>query len=136
VRPDERSLALLVQKALGRHAGGGAGFAEQKPGLSVADGGLECVLADLRGARCYVLEEGAADLRDLAPTGGDVAFFIGDHLGFDAATRATLASSGAESVGIGPVSLHSDDVVTIVSNELDRRLTAAASVPEPSPDRG
>jgi tRNA (pseudouridine54-N1)-methyltransferase len=121
VRPDERSLALLVQKALGRHAGGSAGFTEQKPGLSVADGGLDCVLADLREARCYVLEEGAADLRGAVPSSGDVAFFIGDHLGFDPDARATLASYGAEPVGIGPVSLHSDDVVAVVSNELDRR---------------
>lgn len=120
VRPDERSLALLVQKALGRHVGGSAGFVEQKPGLAVADGGLDCVLADLREARCYVLEERAADLRDLRPVSGDLAFFIGDHLGFDEAARATLASYGAEPVSIGPLSLHSDDVVTVVSNELDR----------------
>ena len=122
VRPDERSLALLVQKALGRHVGGAAGFVEQKPGLAVADGGLECVLADLRGARAYVLEEGARDLRQASLEGEDLAFFIGDHLGFDEAARSTLAQCGAEPVSVGPLSLHSDDVVTLVSNELDRRL--------------
>jgi tRNA (pseudouridine54-N1)-methyltransferase len=136
VRPDERSLAMLVQKALGRHVGGAAGFVEQKPGLAVADGGIECVLADLREARCYVLEERAADLREASLGGDDLAFFIGDHLGFDEATRATLASLGAEPVGIGPVSLHSDDVVAVVSNELDRRPTATPSGRDPSPGPG
>lgn len=134
VRPDERSLALLVRKALERHAGG-AGFVEQKPGLSVADGGLERVLADLGGACAYVLEEGAPDVRASSLGGDDLAFFIGDHLGFDETVRSELARLGALPVSVGPLSLHSDDVVTIVSNELDRRLTRGLSVPDPSPGR-
>jgi tRNA pseudouridine-54 N-methylase len=28
---------------------------------------------------------------------------------------------GAESVSVGPISLHSDDVIAVISNELDRR---------------
>ncbi|MDQ2643138.1 MAG: tRNA (pseudouridine(54)-N(1))-methyltransferase TrmY [Myxococcota bacterium] len=121
VRPDERSLALLVQKALGRHAAGAPRFIQQKPGLSVAEGGLERVLEDLGPARAYVLEEGAADIRGASLEGDDLAFFIGDHLGFDEATRAALARIGAEPISVGPLSLHSDDVVSLVSNELDRR---------------
>ena len=124
VRPDERSLALLVQKALRRHAGAVATFVEQKPGLSVAEGGLECALADLRGARVYVLEQGATDVRAADFAADDLAFCIGDHLWFDAATRAALAAIGAQPLSVGPLSLHSDDVVTLVTNELDRRSDA------------
>jgi len=121
VRPDERPLATLVQKALARHAGG-AGFAEQKPGLAVADGGLDWLLSsELSPARLYVLEEDAPDLRAAALEGADLAFFIGDHLGVDPSARAALSARAAEPVSVGPLSLHSDDVVTLLHNELDRR---------------
>jgi tRNA (pseudouridine54-N1)-methyltransferase len=121
VRPDERSLAVLVQKLLQRHVGEGTTFVEQKAGLAVADGGVECVLSDLRGARVYVLEQAGRDVRDVVLDGEDLAFFIGDHVGFDVATRDALTAVGAEPVSVGPLSLHSDDVVTLVTNELDRR---------------
>jgi tRNA pseudouridine-54 N-methylase len=58
------------------------------------------------------------------------AFFLGDHLGFDEATRARLA--GEETVGVGPVSLQADDVITLVANELDRR-EARLRAPDASP---
>lgn len=121
VRPDERSLALLVQKALLRHAGGSTTFIEQKPGLAVADGELELVLSELGGARRYLLELGAPDARDAVLEPDDAAFFIGDHSGFAETTRAALIACGAEPLGVGPLGLHSDDVVTLVLNELDRR---------------
>ena len=50
---------------------------------------------------------------------------MGDHLGFDEATRARLAGLGAAAVGVGPVSVHADDAIVIVSNELDRREAGA-----------
>jgi tRNA pseudouridine-54 N-methylase len=48
---------------------------------------------------------------------------FGDHAGFDPASRALLAALGAVAVGLGPVSVHADDAVTLVVNELDRRMT-------------
>jgi tRNA (pseudouridine54-N1)-methyltransferase len=123
IRPDERSLATLARKVLASQADEpGAGFVEVKPGISLASGGLADVLADVGAATPYVLEEGAPDLRDDPGLGqGDAVFFVGDHLGFSAATRARLAAIGARPVGVGPVSLHAEDVITIVTNELDRR---------------
>lgn len=121
IRPDERALALLVKRALAAEPPlAGRGFLEVKPGLAVANGGLDCAVADLGGATPYVLEERAPDLRAAGIRGGDTAFFIGDQLGFAPATRAALADIGACPVSVGPVSLHSDDVVVLISNELDR----------------
>lgn len=125
LRPDERSLAVLAQKALAAPAEG-SGFVAVRPGVAIAEGGLDAVLADFNErepAALYVLEEGAPDLRDAAldaPAPRDVAFFLGDHVGFDEATRAALAALGATPVSVGPVSVHADDVVTLVTNELDR----------------
>ena len=126
LRPDERSLAVLVQKALAaplEAISKREGFAFVRPGVAIAEGGLDAVLADLGAASLHVLEEGAPDLRGVTFTGGDQAFFLGDHLGFDETTRARLAALGALPVGVGPVSVHADDAVVLVVNELDRRAT-------------
>jgi tRNA (pseudouridine54-N1)-methyltransferase len=130
LRPDERSLAVLVKKALGADGVdevSGAqtrrdGFAAVRPGIAVANGGLAAVLADVGASRLYVLEEGAPDVRAETEVGGaDEAFFVGDHLGFDEPTRAALAAAGARPIGVGPVGVHAEDAVAILSNELDRR---------------
>jgi len=120
LRPDERSLATMVQKVLAMPASGAA-FTEVRPGISLADGGLDAVLADARETRRYMLEEGAPDLRAQALDGDDIAVFVGDHLGFDEATRARLSALGATPIGVGPISVHADDAIAIVCNELDRR---------------
>lgn len=122
LRPDERALAVLARKVLASVADEGPGFVEVKPGVDVARGGLERVLSDLSRETLYVLEEGAPDLRDVTDLArGDQAFFLGDPAGFDASSRDRLKAAGARAVSVGPVSLHAEDVVTIVSNELDRR---------------
>lgn len=126
IRPDERPLATLLKKTLARVDREDPAFAEVKPGIAVACAGLEAVFGDLAGATPFVLEEGAPDVRSIGPElAGDAAFFIGDHLGFDASTRERLAAIGARPIGVGPVSLHSDDVVTLLSNEIDRRRPLA-----------
>jgi tRNA (pseudouridine54-N1)-methyltransferase len=130
IRPDERSLAVLAKKTLASRADEGAGsFVEVRPGIAMASGGLERVVVDLGAATPYVLEKGAQDLR-VAPGLGDadVAFFLGDHLGFDATTRAQLAAIGARPLGVGPVAVQAEDAITIVSNELDRREGAKAAI--------
>lgn len=128
IRPDERMLAILVQKALARSSPDAEPgvFVEIRPGLAVARGGVEAVLAD-RGkddpkpSATYVLEEDARDLRDGPLASDDVVVFVGDQHGFDEATRARLAAAGAVAIGVGPISVHADDAITIVCNEMDRR---------------
>ncbi len=122
LRPDERALATLAQKALaGAPADSPAGaFVDVRPGVAVARGGVEAAIADTRGAT-YLLEEGAPDLREAAIGPGDVVVFVGDHRGLDDETRALIVATGARSLGVGPLSVHADDAVAIVGNELDRR---------------
>ena len=136
MRPDERALALLVQKALGRAAdfapdAEAGAFTPIRPGLALAAGGIEAVIADLgSSARAsYVLEEDARDLRDGVLACEDVVVFVGDNHGFDEATRARLDALGATPIGVGPISLHADDAITIVCNEMDRRRAAQSVSP-------
>ncbi len=130
IRPDERMLAITVQKALARSATDAEPnvFVEIRPGLAVARGGVEAVLADLGSdsLAIYVLEEDSRDLRDGPLATDDVVVFVGDNHGFDEPTRARLTAAGAVAIGVGPLSLHADDAITIVCNEMDRRSAAAA----------
>jgi tRNA (pseudouridine54-N1)-methyltransferase len=121
LRPDERSLAHLVKKALSVTPATTAEFVEVKPGVSVIDGDLDAVLADAPGATAYLLSEEGTDLRDDPLEAADCLFFLGDHIGLDARTRTRLEALPSRVVSVGPVSLHTDDVVTLVTNELDRR---------------
>jgi tRNA (pseudouridine54-N1)-methyltransferase len=124
LRPDERSLAHLVKKALSAPVPPGERFAEVKPGVCVAEGDLEAVLADAPDATPYHLAEEGADIRAEPLEMPDALYFLGDHLGLDAATRARLDSLPCRTLSVGPVSLHTDDVVTLITNELDRRSAA------------
>jgi len=123
LRPDERNLAVLAKKVLASHADDDRpGYVEVKPGIAVARGGLGVVLGDLGGATPYVLEEQGTDVREVSDlAAGDTVFFLGDPGGFDPASRASLEAIGARSIRVGPVSLHAEDVVVLVNNELDRR---------------
>jgi tRNA (pseudouridine54-N1)-methyltransferase len=134
LRPDERSLAVLLQKVLASRADeGSSGFAPVRPGIAVAQGELEPVLADAVGAPVLVLDEAAPDIRALPDAvllhegEAGALFVLGDHLGIPAAMERRLAATGAVRVGIGPVPIHADDVVAVVTNELDRRKAAGSS---------
>jgi tRNA (pseudouridine54-N1)-methyltransferase len=129
LRPDERALAVLMRKVLASDADEAAAgeFVEVKPGISLARGDIKLVLkeAQKRSANVFVLEEDAeVDLRDL-PNGDltrDTMFILGDHTGFSKDCKRMLDDHPKmRSVRLGPVSIHSDDAVAVVMNELDRR---------------
>jgi len=125
LRPDERSLATLVKKTLGAVAAPTENFVEVRPGLELRAGDVPEILAEVGATPCFVLHEGGRDVRHQTFAEDDAWFFIGDHLGFDAPSLALLEQHGCQRVSVGPLSLHSDDVVALVTNELDRRFAAA-----------
>lgn len=122
IRPDERALGGMVKKTLATHDDEDReGFVLVKPGVAVARGGIDAVLADTAGAAIYVLDEGATDIRTAEIPAGDVVFVAGDHIGLSPEIREQLIAAGARTVSLGPVSVHADDAVAIAMNELDRR---------------
>ena len=128
LRPDERSLATLVKKTLSAVETPSRSFVEVRPGLELRQGDLSELLDELGDAPCFVLHEGGADIRAQSFASDDAWFFIGDHVGFDVVSLALLERRGCQRLSVGPLSLHSDDVVTLVSNELDRRFGLASDV--------
>jgi tRNA (pseudouridine54-N1)-methyltransferase len=131
LRPDERSLAVLLKKVLATTVDDmAAGFAPARPGIAVARvvDPMDLILADAPGARLFVLDERGDDIRDVLLDVGrakqadqDELFVIGDHLGLPDAIVRRLHEAGARRVQVGPTSIHADDVVAVVTNELDRR---------------
>jgi tRNA (pseudouridine54-N1)-methyltransferase len=124
IRPDERALATLLQKTLASTADdAGPGFHPHKDGIALARGGIDIVLADAANARLFLLEESGLEMRHHTTLDGegDRLFVIGDHLGIDEVTQSALLARGAQRLSVGPVSLHAEDVVTLVTNEMDRR---------------
>jgi tRNA (pseudouridine54-N1)-methyltransferase len=117
LRPDERALAVLARKVLANDVES-TSFVEVKPGIALARGGLDVVLAEAPRDVFVLDEQATVDIRD-APLPRDVTFVVGDHLGFSEESRSVLA--GVPTVALGPTSLHAEDTVAIVSNELDRR---------------
>jgi tRNA (pseudouridine54-N1)-methyltransferase len=128
LRPDERALAVLVQKVLTAAAASGedaAVFTEVKPGISVVSRGFPAVLEDVAGTRLYVLREDAPDARDHHELGElESTFFLGDDRGFGEGVLEALLRAGAVPLGLGPVSMHAEDAVAVLTNELDRRGAA------------
>ncbi len=121
LRPDERSLAILLQKSLASHADDAApGFVEVRPGVSISRGTAAALLSTFVGRPLYVLSEGAPDVRD-ARLAAEPVIVLGDHTGFDEETLADLRARDTISCSLGPVSLHTDDAVCVMNNELDRR---------------
>jgi tRNA (pseudouridine54-N1)-methyltransferase len=116
LRPDERSLAVLAQKALAAPRSGG-GFTGVRPGVAVADGGLAEVLGDVGALPRFVLDERGEDVRGVALPRGGAVYFLGDHLGMSDAVQNSL---GAKGICVGPVSVHAEDAVAVLCNELDR----------------
>jgi tRNA pseudouridine-54 N-methylase len=74
-----------------------------------------------------VLEENGVDVRGEPLAQPDVVVFVGDNHGFEEGARTRITELGAKPIGVGPISLHADDAITIVCNELDRRTGRAAA---------
>jgi|SRR5581483_1279213 len=116
--PDERSSALLLEKALGAGTTGPV-WAASTPGVSVAVLPFDELLDAIPGP-LVVLDEKGQDVAT-APIPKDATFVLGDHLGFTPEEDASLSKRGALRVSLGPVSLQADQCITVLHNHLDRR---------------
>lgn len=124
LRPDERSLATTLKKALAVPSDAPE-LVPARPGIDVARGAIELLGPELVGSKLYLLELGAPDLRDARLDATDVAFVLGDHLGLTEEVRAYFLQLGAEPISVGPTELYTEDVIAVVHNELDRRASPA-----------
>jgi len=136
LNPDERSSGSLIKKALELKAR--IRWKESTPGVWVRQGDLEDLLTELNldagednegsvdedtGNKLYYLHEDGTDIRNkMEGTLPQRAIFIlGDHVGMTPDEERKIMDAGAQSINVGPLSLHADHCIIVVNNELDRK---------------
>jgi tRNA (pseudouridine54-N1)-methyltransferase len=112
--PDERSAAALIKKVIDVPCG--SEFREGAEGVSIRKGGLERLAQDMPLA---VLDETGEDIRKAPVLPG--AFLLSDHQNFTDAENELVRDCPRYSVG--PKCLHADHTITVLHNELDRRMS-------------
>ncbi len=136
LNPDERSSGSLIKKALELKAR--IRWKESTPGVWVRQGDLEDLLIELninagednegsvdKGTdnKLYYLLEDGADIRDKmeGTLPQRATFILGDHVGMTPDEEQKIMDAGAQSINVGPLSLHADHCIIVVNNELDRK---------------
>ncbi|MCK4937418.1 MAG: tRNA (pseudouridine(54)-N(1))-methyltransferase TrmY [Methanosarcinales archaeon] len=133
LNPDERSSGSLIKKALELKAR--IRWKESTPGVWVRQGNLEDLLAELNsdegvgesvdedtGNKLYYLHENGTDIRNKMEVTlpQRATFILGDHVGMTSDEEQKIMDAGAQSINVGPLSLHADHCIILVNNELDR----------------
>ena len=116
VNPDERTTAALFSKALQSES---IVESMSTSGLYASGLGFQQVLTLVRGPFVMLKEDGE-DIRDHAIP-RDPVFVLSDHLDFTEDEEKALLALDPIVLSVGPRSLHSNQCIAIVNNELDRR---------------
>ncbi|MCJ7607106.1 MAG: tRNA (pseudouridine(54)-N(1))-methyltransferase TrmY [Thermoplasmata archaeon] len=119
LNPDERSTAALIRNALLQK---GEGERKCSPGIYVSERSYQDVLSNIsKESRMHYLKEDGEDIRDCS-YGEDSTFVLGDDRDLTPVEEAILMEYEPTKISLGPISYHADHCITIVNNELDRRI--------------
>ncbi len=116
LNPDERSTAALILKAL---ASPSIAESRSTPGVYVSGSGFSQILNSLQGTIVLLKEDGTDIRKQALPEGA--SFVLSDHLDINEDKEKALMALNPIVAGLGPKSLHSDQCIVLVHNELDRR---------------
>lgn len=119
LNPDERSTAARIRDALeAREEAIGRIPATVSPGVSIQQGDVESVLADLSDVTLVGLHTEGHPVVDLEPP-DDVALVLSDHREFTDRESELLETNADAMVSLGPRALHADQAITVAHNYLD-----------------
>jgi tRNA (pseudouridine54-N1)-methyltransferase len=113
LNPDERSTAALIRNALLKYREGKE--VQSSPGVFVWRAGLEDIL---RNENVYYLKENGTPLNQLNFS-GDAMFVLGDHKDLTPEEEQVVRKYARAAVSVSPISLYSEQCITIVHNYLD-----------------
>lgn len=120
LNPDERSTAALVRNALIQKV---SVEERSSPGIYISNRKYADVLTSIpQGEQIVYLKESGKDVREF-DFKEDVTFVLGDDQDLTGEEEEALLAYGPEVISLGPRSYHADHCITIVNNELDRRLS-------------
>jgi tRNA (pseudouridine54-N1)-methyltransferase len=101
-----------------------AGEERATPGFYVSNRSYRDVLSLVpKGDQIVYLKENGTDIREFNFE-KDVTFVLGDDQDLTPDEEESLLRYSPRVVSLGPVSYHADHCITVVNNELDRRLLA------------
>ena len=118
---DERSIALMIQQALG--VGKGLGLRQERPvigGVTIAKTAFEHLVQDRSPDQLFYLSKKGADIRE-AEFPESPTFVFSDYLSMPKKSGRYLARLGATPISLGPRMLFASQCIVLVHNELDRR---------------
>ncbi|MDD4222166.1 MAG: tRNA (pseudouridine(54)-N(1))-methyltransferase TrmY, partial [Candidatus Methanomethylophilus sp.] len=120
LNPDERSTASLIRNALLKKIPPG-GEANSSPGVYVSRRSFADVLTELapKGSFVYLKEDGT-DCRQFTFPENPI-FVLGDNHDLTAEEEGLLLTHDPARINVGPLSLHADQCLILVQNELDRQ---------------
>lgn len=126
LNPDERACAALMRKNLSFELSGSTGTSiRTSPGIYQTRGDLEYLLSVIRGT-IALLDEGGSDLfledniNELASEDKRIFFILSDDQDLREDEREALERSCMMKISVGPLSLHTNQAITIVHNAIDR----------------
>lgn len=122
VTPDERNVALWIQKVLKkrREARGSKEWLEVKDGINLSGKSFQDLIRDREERNLYLLHEEGGDIRE-AEIKDNPVFIVGDHIGLPKEESEFAERLGAKKISLGPESYFSTQSIVLVHNELDRR---------------
>lgn len=120
LNPDERSTASLIRNACLKKIPQGREVVSS-PGVFVSRKGFAEVVEELSASCRFVyLKEDGTDIREYQfPE--DPVFVLGDCEDLTPEEERILQAKNPDRVCVGPLSLHANNCITIVNNEMDRR---------------
>lgn len=112
--PDERSTAIIIQKALRAYMPGKE--IESTPGVFISDTTFSELVERFK-ERLIVLDENGEKLTSSIPF-DDPCFVLGDHMGFSKKEEELLAKAKLK-ISVSPLTLHASHCIVLVLHALD-----------------
>ena len=122
LNPDERSTASLIRNALLKKLDG-KNEIRSSPGVYISSRSFEDVMKDLSDkCRLIYLREDGEDVREYEfPE--EPCYILGDDRDPTKEEERIMSEYPYDKINLGPVSYHANHCMTIVLNEMDRRVT-------------
>ncbi|WP_400152888.1 tRNA (pseudouridine(54)-N(1))-methyltransferase TrmY [Candidatus Methanarcanum hacksteinii] len=122
LNPDERSTASLIRNALLKKLDG-KNEIRSSPGVYISRRSFEDVMKDLSDkCRFIYLREDGEDVREYEfPE--EPCYILGDDRDPTKEEERIISEYPYDKINLGPVSYHANHCMTIVLNEMDRRVT-------------
>lgn len=120
LNPDERSTASLIRNACLKKIPAGKEVVSS-PGVFVSRKGFAELVEELsaKGKFVYLKEDGT-DVRNYEFPENPI-YVVGDTHDLSPEEEAVLKAKNPDRINVGPLSLHANNCVTLVNNEMDRR---------------